>query len=76
MKVSVHFLSFLKATFKSGQGTSIHCSVLGIVIITEILLHYVFGVGLMKYLSPTPHYLCTDLLKNVSYFSYFSDSIL
>lgn len=76
MKVSVHFLSFLKATFKSGQGTSIHYSVLGSVIITEILLHYVFAVGLMKYLSPTPHYLCTDLLKNVSYFSYFSDSIL
>lgn len=30
IKVSVHFLSFLKATLKSGQGTSIHGSILEI----------------------------------------------
>lgn len=29
-KVSVHFLSFLKATLKSGQGTSIHSGILEI----------------------------------------------
>lgn len=61
MKVSVHFLSFFKATLASGPG-------LAYIIVSRtpwqsLQFRVVFQCGVRYPPHPTPHCLCTDLCK-------------